>query len=75
MGILKQLTLNGDVWLGQWLDLQHLGYTRESFVPGTRGVYAREEWTKARQAGYNDAGIGSSAIDTEAGFLRRAFGG
>lgn len=75
MGILKQLALNGDVWLGQWLDLQHLAHTREAFVPGGRGVYAREEWTQARRAGDNDAGPESAAIDTEAGFLRRVFGG
>lgn len=44
-------------------------------MPEGRGVYTREEWAQARRVGYNDAGPESAAIDTEVGFLRRAFGG
>lgn len=74
MNMLKQLILNGDIRIGALLPLRHIAYTEETILMQGHGTYTREEWTKARRAGYNQAGPEAQELDSEVGFLRRALG-
>ena len=72
--MLKQLILKYDARLGSLLAIRHIAYTAEKILNQGQGAYTREEWTKARQAGYNQAGSNTQELDSEVSFLRRAFG-
>lgn len=74
MHSLKQLILNCDARLGSLLNIKHTAYTAENILVQGQGAYSQEEWTKARKAGYNRAGLNAKELDSEASFLRRAFG-
>lgn len=74
MSVVKQLLLNVDARIGRFLPVRHIGYTRESILRDGRGAYSREEWTRARRAGYNQTGSDSQQLDSVTGFLSRAFG-
>lgn len=74
MNMLKQLTLNCDARIGRFLDIRHIAYTEETILNEGHGGYTREEWTKARRAGYNNTGPDARELDSDSSFLRRAFG-
>jgi hypothetical protein len=72
---LKQLTLNLDVRVGRYLNITHPALIRSPQLQKLgHGVLTRKEWTEARLAGYNQAGIDSIALDTDTSYLARAFG-
>lgn len=71
---LKLALQNWDILAGQFCAIAHTAYTSERILAEGQGAYTQEEWERARKAGYNAAGLNSTALDTETGFLHRAFG-
>lgn len=70
---LRQLILNADNAVGFFLSLKLPAFIQETILLEGTGPYTQQEWTRARQLGYREAGLDSSDLDEDAKYLARMF--
>lgn len=68
----KRALLDADVLLGRFAPIRHTAYSQVDGLGSGRGVLTREEWTLARERGYD--GPVDERSDPDERFLTRAYG-
>lgn len=69
---IKPLFQGWDVRVGRWVRIQHTAYMQEQVLVSGRGVYTRDDWTRARQADFRN--MAATAAEADEQFLQRALG-
>jgi hypothetical protein len=71
--MLRAFSQKLDLRAGRFLDAVSPAYIEEKILTQADGVYSQSEWTRARQQGYRDAGVGSNQLDSDVSYVARLF--